>query len=69
MNKYSEIGGQGYGDKHAWIRGATFVADRAEDKGTIYSCICGANFVHRYDLIPDIFENIKQAGVREDCKP
>lgn len=63
----TQIHGFGYGESHNWIRGQTFVADRPEDKGTVYTCPCGASFVHRYDLIPDIWKAIKESGVTEIC--
>lgn len=68
--KMSDIGGVGYGDKHDWKRGETAqVGDRYWDKGTGYHCPkCGASFNHAYDIIPNIFQAIEQAGVKENCK-
>jgi len=63
----SDIYGKGYGDSHIWKRGKTFQADYAEDKGTIYTCMCGANFVHRYDMISNIFNAMEQLMVRKEC--
>ena len=70
MKKTSQISGQGYGDKHNWQRGSTAqVGATPWDKGTGYHCEdCGAGFNHAYDLIPDIFEAIKEAGVSEECE-
>lgn len=63
----SQITGKGYGDSHLWRRGQTFIARGILTKGTVWSCPCGEAFVHRYDLIPDIFVAMKVALVSEKC--
>ena len=57
----SAIQGTGHGDAHAWVY-------YGSGKGySRYSCECGANFVHRYDEIPDIFKAMKEYGVPIVC--
>jgi hypothetical protein len=64
----SEIYGNGYGSKHCWVRGYTPQGvDSIYEKYTQYSCKCGESFCHYYDLVPNIFETMKTAGVKEDC--
>ena len=69
----SQIGGSGYGDSHIWIRGDTSQGGlghtlSSSDKATHYHCeACGAGFIHRYDLISDIFVAIKNSGVEHKC--
>ncbi len=66
----SDIHGEGYGDQHNWKRQETYqVGARPMFKGAVYVCRnCPVSFVHRYDLIPDIFEAIKVSRVPEKCK-
>ena len=65
----SEISGQGYGDSHNWTKGYTAQVGAVPFlKNTAWSCTdCGAIFNHAYDMIPDIFEAIKQARVVDKC--
>lgn len=64
----SNIFGKGYGDSHQWIRGGTNqVGSDWMYKATYYECPCGARFSHPYDIIPNIFEAIRQAGVADKC--
>ncbi len=64
----SDISGKGYGDSHNWIRGGTNqVGSNWMKKATYYVCPCGVIFSHAYDIIPDIFEAMKQAGIPEKC--
>lgn len=66
--KKSDISGSGYGDSHQWIRGGTNqVGADWMSKASYYGCPCGATFSHAYDIIPDIFEAMRQAGVPEEC--
>jgi hypothetical protein len=66
----SDIKGTGWGDDHDWIRGGTnqVGAAPAAFKASYYECKnCHEAFAHSYDLIPDIFENMKQVGISEHC--
>lgn len=76
----SEILGEGHGDKHNWKRLRTYQLpeaawrltpdEYANLKGSEYKCRrCGVLFIHRYDVIRDIFEAMKTAKVVEECKP
>ena len=66
----SNIFGQGYGDKHDWVRGETAQVGSLDFlKNTQYSCRkCSAEFAHYYDNTPDIFEAIRVSGVSEECQ-
>lgn len=66
----SAVCGNGHGSSHAWVRGATAQvgAAAAARKSTAYRCsACGAQFVHYYDLVPNIFDAIERAGVADQC--
>ena len=68
MKKQSEIHGTGYGDSHTWSRIFTTLGDlEYYEKFTSYSCKCGADFNHYYDVTPDIFKAIKESGVPDKC--
>lgn len=70
MTKYmSDIFGKGWDDDHNWQRGSTAqVGSTWAAKSTTYQCRnCGVAFSHPYDIIPDIFQAIEQAGVKEHC--
>lgn len=76
----SDILGKGYGDKHNWKRVKSYqlapeqyrhlsTQEYLALKGTEYKCKnCGQFFIHRYDMIPDIFKAMKTVGVLEECK-
>lgn len=78
-SKTSAILGKGYGDKHNWQRIQTYRVVPSENlhlstqamlakKGTEYKCrVCGQFFVHRYDLVGNIFKAMKEAGITETC--
>lgn len=64
----STIHGKGYGDKHNWKTGDTEQHWIPEYRSTFFSCEdCGENFRHYYHRTPDIFEQIKISGVKEEC--
>ncbi len=66
----SEINGSGYGDGHCWLRVFTPQAGGApiRERRTYYLCRrCGAKFTHFYACAPDIFEAMRDAGVRDAC--
>ena len=65
----SDISGTGWGSDHDWERGETNqVGSTYWLKGTHYYCRnCGIHFEHKYDLIPNIFEAMKQADIPEKC--
>ena len=57
------INGEGlFGTKHTWRN------DGTPCNGiTHYSCPCGQLFTHQYNRIPNIFDAMKEYGVKEDC--
>lgn len=66
----SAIRGAGHGDQHLWrrIRTAVVRDGNHSAKQTVYVCAkCSATFIHKYDLIPDIFEAMEQSGVPGSC--
>jgi len=64
----SDIRGNGYGDKHTWVQVQTLQRNIPQDRMTYYSCAyCQKDFWHRYRVISDIFEAMKQWGVPEEC--
>jgi hypothetical protein len=58
----SDIQGTGYGSSHNWKNLGT-----SPRKETRYACECGESFLHAYDKIPDIFEAMHNAGVKDKC--
>lgn len=64
----SDIRGNGYGDKHHWLRIDTLQRDFPVDRMTYFICRdCKRDFWHRYHVIKDIFEAMKAWGVPEEC--
>ncbi len=64
----SDIRGKGHGDKHHWTRISTLQRDRPEDRMTLFQCSnCKKDFWHRYHIIPNIFEAMREWGVTEEC--
>ena len=62
----SDIKGEGYGSSHDWQHDIT--DSFRGDKGSRYFCSsCGACFIHMYDLIPDIFEAMRDEGLPDIC--
>lgn len=60
----SDISGNGYGSAHDWMRLYT-----EPSKVTFYVCNdCGENFAHAYDEIPNIFQAMRETGVKENCE-
>jgi len=59
----SHIIGTGYGDKHDWR-----YLGSSPWKVSDYKCkVCGCEFRHAYDDIPDIFLAMERAHVPEEC--
>ncbi len=66
----TDIRGRGYGDNHCWVRVDTLQRKIPVDRMTYYNCaVCKRDFWHRYRVISDIFEAMKEWGVPEECKP
>ncbi len=64
----SDIRGTGHGDKHTWDMIQTLQRKIEEDRMTLYQCrVCHKDFWHRYHIIPNIFEAMKDWGVPEEC--
>jgi len=66
----SAICGEGYGNCHLWVRGRTAQVGSGypQEKRTQYTCAnCDAGFYHYYDLVPDIFEAMEKAEVKNSC--
>lgn len=69
----SHIHGEGFGHSHVWIRGGTNQGGfgqglTASQKATAYMCPnCGSSFSHQYDVVPNIFQAIENAGVVDVC--
>ncbi len=64
----SDIRGTGYGDNHNWHRVDTLQRDNLQDRMTYFICgNCKKDFWHRYHIIPNIFEAMKDWGVPEEC--
>jgi hypothetical protein len=62
----SAINGAGWGSDHNWVYLHTHADDYS--KGTSYRCgVCGARFMHYYDVEPDIFAAMQRAGVSDKC--
>jgi hypothetical protein len=67
----SDITGEGYGDKHSWKRltnniGSSHIEDYAN---TLYGCEkCNELFIHLYNIIPDIFQAMKENNINEECE-
>ena len=63
------IYGNGWGHAHRWKQ--TFVAQVGSHtalKRATYVCqACGASFNHHYDVQPNIFTAINEAGVLDQC--
>jgi hypothetical protein len=58
----SDIQGKGYGSAHDWQNMGTYA------RATHYICRkCGAEFLHHYSRIPEIFKAIHFEGVPEQC--
>lgn len=64
----SDIKGEGWGSDHSWNRDIT--DDFGGYSGTRYFCAaCGWCFVHRYDMVPDIFDAMmRYENVPETCE-
>ncbi len=64
----SDMRGDGHGSKHKWARVLTLQRDREADRMTYYVCRdCKIDFWHRYHVIPNIFQAMKEWGVPEEC--
>lgn len=60
----SHIQGTGYGSSHDWIG----ITPQNNSKQTFYECKnCKERFIHFYDIIPNIFEAIKENDIRDIC--
>ena len=60
----SDIYGEGYGASHEWVRGYQPHGDRS----TPYKCKkCGVEFRHWYNVVPNIHEAIREAGIPDKC--
>ena len=66
----SAITGKGYGDQHSWQnRGTEQINSPKEFRSTFYVCAkYNEHFRHYYHITPDIFEEMRKRGVKEDCQ-
>lgn len=67
----SHICGEGHGSDHLWKRIKTAQVGGAPclQKWTLYECArCDEPFVHRYDLVPNVFEAMAVQGVPPLCR-
>lgn len=56
---------------HTWVNGESVQWGAGglsyEDAATPYRCAaCGAKFVHRYHIQPNIYKAMEEAGITED---
>ncbi len=64
----SELRGKGYGDQHNWKSGDTEQSAVPMYRSTLWTCSdCNEGFKHFYHQCPDIFDAMKQAGIKEIC--
>jgi len=64
----SGITGTGYGDKHNWKDKGTEQMPIPQDRSTLWVCLdCNETFRHWYHVVPDIFQAMKDRGIREEC--
>lgn len=67
-NEMSEIRGNGYGDKHDWRHHSTEPMPYPQDRSSLWVCNkCGEMFRHWYNVIPNIFQQMKDLNVKEEC--
>lgn len=65
----SDIKGQGFGEKHHWIKIETLQRNNPRDRMSLYVCKnCLIDFWHRYHVTSDIFQAMKEWGIPESCK-
>jgi hypothetical protein len=75
ISSRTRILGKGYGSSHRWSKGSTLWSSTTQplmphQKHTHYQCVeCDAHFLHFYDITPDIFDAIEQAGISDQCIP
>jgi hypothetical protein len=64
----SDINGQGHGDKHNWEHKGTEQMQLPQYRSTLYVCRdCKIHFRHWYNVTPDIFEDMLQRGIPDEC--
>jgi hypothetical protein len=64
----SDINGKGYGDKHNWKNLGTEQHPIPEYRTTLFKCKkCHIFFYHHYNIIDNIFDAMRDFGVKEDC--
>ena len=66
----SHLWGSGWGDCHMWVRGHTVQGGSIplETRQTSFHCSkCDIKFIHKYCIIPDIFEAMRKTGVPNSC--
>lgn len=65
----SDIKGEGYGSLHNWKKITSTQASHPIRNSRLYNCVdCGDPFRYYYNAISNIFEAMKENGVKEKCK-
>lgn len=65
----TEVRGNGYGSAHDWEnKGTEQISSPKKRRNTLWVCRkCHEQFRHFYRITSDIFEAMKQRGVKEEC--